>query len=160
MAPDTGNMEILATFGSDKHRERFLLPLLQGTAKSCFGMTEPGVASSDPTQLQSTAVKDAQGQWIVNGRKWWTTGACDPRVMVCIFVARTSNDTSLPSHRCHSFFVVPMEEKGVTVVRPLTVLGYDDAPSGHAETSFENVSLSPDLLLGDEGKGFALAQSR
>ena len=160
MAPDTGNMEILATFGSDKHRERFLLPLLQGTAKSCFGMTEPGVASSDPTQLQSTAVKDAQGQWIVNGRKWWTTGACDPRVMVCIFVARTSNDTSLPSHRRHSFFVVPMEEKGVTVVRPLTVLGYDDAPSGHAETSFENVSLSPDLLLGDEGKGFALAQSR
>jgi alkylation response protein AidB-like acyl-CoA dehydrogenase/aminoglycoside phosphotransferase (APT) family kinase protein len=159
-APDTGNMEIIAMFGTNEQQEMWLLPLLLGKIRSCFGMTEPEVASSDPTQLRSSASKathTANG-WVVNGRKWWTTGACDERCAVCIFVATTS--VSGPAHQRHSFFLIPMDTPGVTVVRPLTVFGYDDAPQGHAETLFENVLLSSDALLFKEGHGFALAQNR
>jgi acyl-CoA dehydrogenase len=182
-APDTGNMEIIAKFGTTKQRERWLLPLLEGEIKSCFGMTEPKVASSDPTQLHATAVlvpvKDKaaaasssslslgslwgrvtgadsntestgkaptadqkRNVWVINGRKWWTTGACDPRCKICIFVALTDNgdpSVPVPAHRRHSFFLVPMDSAGITVVRPLTVFGYEDAPHGHAEVLFENV---------------------
>lgn len=159
MAPDTGNMEILAMFGSTEQQERWLLPLLLGETRSCFGMTEPSVASSDPTQLKSTATKVKDGkEWIINGRKWWTTGACDERCAVCIFVGTTAD--SGPAHRRHSFFLVPMDAPGVEVVRPLMVFGYDDAPHGHAETAFTNVRLGDDALLWKEGHGFALAQNR
>lgn len=158
MAPDTGNMEILALFGDDDQQQKWLLPLLLGETRSCFGMTEPSVASSDPTQLQSTAVKTQEGDWIINGRKWWTTGACDERCAVCIFVGTTA--VSGPVHRRHSFFLVPMNAPGVQVVRPLTVFGYDDAPHGHAETAFDSVRLGADALLWKEGHGFTLAQNR
>ena len=158
MAPDTGNMEILALFATAEQQERWLLPLLLQQTRSCFGMTEPHVASSDPTQLSSTAVKVEEGAYVINGKKWWTTGACDERCAVCIFVATTA--TRGPAHERHSFFLVPMDAPGVTVVRPLTVFGYDDAPHGHAETSFEGVRVGAEALLGKEGQGFLLAQNR
>jgi len=163
-APDTGNMELLANFGSAEQRVRYLLPLLRGTARSCFAMTEKSVSSSDPTQLQATASLSPSGEeWIINGRKWWTTGACDPRCSICLFVARTEPDTA-PAHRRHSIFIVPMDSLGVTVVRPLVVFGYDDAPGGHAEVDFNNVRIPVvGALLGGErgrGRGFELAQSR
>jgi hypothetical protein len=144
-APDTGNMEIIAKFGTSAQRDRWLLPLMTGEIRSCFGMTEPAVASSDPTQLRATATKVASGEraggevWEVRGEKWWTTGATDPRCQVCIFVALTDNDrgdgtgrgapsAASASYRRHTLFLLPMDDPAVTVVRPLTVLGYDDAP--------------------------------
>jgi len=158
MAPDTGNMEVFAHFGTPAQQERWLLPLLDGRTRSCFGMTEPSTASSDPTQLQSHATKRGDG-WVLQARKWWTTGACDSRCEVCIIIAITGG-ADKASHDRHSFLIVPMNSPGVTVARPLHVFGYDDAPGGHAETLFENVVLGPDMLLGREGEGFALAQSR
>jgi acyl-CoA dehydrogenase len=158
MAPDTGNMEIFAHFGTRQQREQWLLPLLEGRIRSCFGMTEPLVASSDPTQLQATATKTEHG-WELNGKKWWTTGACDPRCAVCIVVAVTGGPED-PAHSRHSFLLVPMDQPGVTVVRPLHVFGYDDAPGGHAETQFCSVKIGFDMIIGREGFGFALAQSR
>ena len=165
MALDTGNMEILAMFATPEQQERWLLPLLLQQTRSCFGMTEPHVASSDPTQLSSTAIKAAGGGgeegggggWVVNGRKWWTTGACDERCAVCIFVATTS--TTGPAHQRHSFFLIPMSAPGVSVVRPLTVFGYDDAPHGHAETAFQGVKLAPSPCSGRRDS-FLLAQNR
>ena len=158
MAPDTGNMEILAKFGTTEQKEKWLLPLLQGHIRSCFGMTEPMVASSDPTQLQTKAVQNKHG-WVLNGRKWWTTGACDPRCAVCIIIAVTGGNDA-PSHARHSFLLVPMNHPGVTVERPLHVFGYDDSPSGHAETSFRDIIVPFKDMIGEEGLGFALAQSR
>ena len=163
-APDTGNMELIANFASAEQRVRYLLPLLQGRARSCFAMTEKNVSSSDPTQLRATATLSPSGEeWIISGRKWWTTGACDPRCSICLFVARTEPDTA-PPHRRHSIFMVPMDSLGVTVVRPLVVFGYDDAPGGHAEVLFNNVRIPVGAaLLGGErgrGRGFELAQSR
>jgi len=159
-APDTGNMELLASFGTAEQREKYLLPLLSGEARSCFGMTERGVSSSDPTQLAATAELSPDGQtWTCSGKKWWTTGACDPRCRVCLFVARTGSDSD-PPHRRHSIFLIPMDAPGVTVLRPLLVFGWDDAPSGHAEVDFVGVRVPRDALLGEIGKGFELAQSR
>ena len=161
-APDTGNMELIATFGTSEQRERWLLPLLSGAAKSCFAMTEVEVSSSDPTQLQATAELSADGsEWVLNGRKWWTTGACDPRCSVCVFVARTRTLASDPPHRRHSIFLVPMDSPGITVVRPLYVFGFDDAPGGHAEVVFQSVRMPVfGAMLGKPGMGFELAQSR
>jgi acyl-CoA dehydrogenase len=139
-APDTGNMvsihlclscanielyvqEIIALFGSREQKQRFLLPLLEGRVRSCFGMTEPDMSSSDPTQLQATATRSQSGGWTLNGRKWWTTGACDELCAVCIFVALTDSEEQAP-HRRHSIFLVPFDVLGITVVRPLHVFGY------------------------------------
>ncbi len=163
-APDTGNMEILSLFGSRLQQKKFLLSLLDGVSKSCFGMTEPMTASSDPTGLQSKATKQYKHDtnsttWVLNARKWWTTNACDPRCNVCIVIAVTA-DTIEPAHNRHSIFLVPFEDPGITVIRPLHVFGYDDAPSGHAEVSFKNIIVNSEMILGKIGQGFALAQSR
>lgn len=160
-APDTGNMELLAMFGTPSQQQRWLLPLMGGSTRSCFAMTEVEVGSSDPTQLQATAVLSPDGsEWVVNGRKWWTTGACDPRCNVCIFVARTE-PTSAPSHQRHSILCIPFDTPGIKIVRPLLVFGFDDAPSGHAEVNFVDVRVpAADCLLGKRGRGFELAQAR
>jgi len=165
-APDTGNMEILAQFGTSVQRNEYLLPLLQGKARSCFGMTEPEVSSSDPTQLAATAVRiqsDSESCFELKGRKWWTTGALDPRCNLCIFVARTgksADTTKSYAYNQHSLFLVPMKARGVYVQRPLHVFGFDDAPSGHAEVLFDKVHVPATALLGESGKGFAYAQIR
>eukprot|EP00607_Mallomonas_marina_P005025 CAMPEP_0182425964 /NCGR_PEP_ID=MMETSP1167-20130531/12447_1 /TAXON_ID=2988 /ORGANISM="Mallomonas Sp, Strain CCMP3275" /LENGTH=712 /DNA_ID=CAMNT_0024607069 /DNA_START=622 /DNA_END=2757 /DNA_ORIENTATION=+ len=157
-APDTGNMEILGRFGTPAQRERWLLPLLMGQTRSCFAMTEPEVASSDPTQLMAEAC-EVEGGWRVTGRKWWTSGACDPRCDCCLFIGRTGaiND---PPHSRHSLFVFPLSSAGVTVEEPLTVFGYDDAPHGHPEVRFKEVRISSDSLIGEKGRGFLYAQTR
>jgi alkylation response protein AidB-like acyl-CoA dehydrogenase len=180
-APDTGNMEIIAKFGTASQRNYWLLPLLLGQIRSCFAMTEPNVASSDPTQLAATAVlsveADANPVWSVNGLKWWTTGACDSRCKCCIFVARTdstpvstSSDNKVAErlpHEKHTLFLFPFTLPGIDVIRPLTVFGYDDAPHGHAEVKFDHVQVKDTRhesgesgVLGVEGKGFDHAQSR
>ena len=163
-APDTGNMEIISLFGTKAQKEQYLLPLLDGSSKSCFGMTEPMTASSDPTQLQSNAKfnpknKDGDPTWTLNARKWWTTNACDPRCSVCIMIAVTAGSEA-PAHSRHTVFLVPFNAPGICIVRPLHVFGYDDAPSGHAEVLFKDVVLGNDSVLDKIGRGFALAQSR
>jgi acyl-CoA dehydrogenase len=160
MAPDTGNMEILALFATKQQQEEWLLPLLLGEMKSCFGMTEPSVASSDPTQLQSTAILNGN-KFVVNGTKWWTTGACDPRCKICLFIARTEISNGNKRHQNHSLLLVPMDNVGVSIKRPLSVFGYEDAPHGHAEVDFVNVVVpEKSALIGNLGGGFALAQVR
>jgi acyl-CoA dehydrogenase len=158
-APDTGNMEIIGKFGTPQQREKWLLPLLLGHTRSCFAMTEVEVASSDPTQLKATALPAGDDGWVISGRKWWTTGACDPRCDCCIFVAVTGKEGD-PPHRRHSLFLLSINDSGVNVVRPLTVFGYDDAPHGHAEVLFQDVKVSKDSVLGQIGRGFDHAQSR
>mmetsp|Transcript_10348 Transcript_10348/g.34176 ORF Transcript_10348/g.34176 Transcript_10348/m.34176 type:complete len:840 (+) Transcript_10348:43-2562(+) len=161
-APDTGNMEVIAQFGTDAQKARWLRPLLDGEIRSCFGMTEPGVASSDPTNLEATIRDDGDGLLVLNGRKWWTSGAMDPRCEVCIFMGKATGATvpaDAPPHRRHSMVLVPMSE--LKVIRPLTVFGYDDAPHGHAEVLAENVTVAKeDAMLLGHGKGFEIAQAR
>jgi len=160
-APDTGNMEVLLRYGTKEQQERWLLPLLMGNIRSCFAMTEPLVASSDATNIESSITKSANGkQYIVNGRKWWTSGAMDPRCSVAIFMGKTK--VSGPEHEQQSMVLVPMfKNPKVCVVRPLLVFGYDDAPHGHAEVIFDNVVVDvEDSLLSTEGAGFAIAQGR
>ena len=156
-APDTGNMETLARYGSDTIKATWLKPLLEGQIRSAFAMTEPEVASSDATNI-CTRIERQGDHYVVNGHKWWISGAADPRCKVFITMGKTDPDA--PKHSQQSMIVVPADAPGIRIVRPLNVLGYDDAPHGHVEMFFENVKVPADNILLGEGRGFEIAQGR
>ena len=156
-APDTGNMEVLERYGNDEHKEMYLKPLLNGDIRSAFAMTEPGVASSDATNIASSAVLDGD-EYVINGEKWWTSGAGDPRCEVLIFMCVTNPDNH--RHQRQSQILVPMNSEGIEIQKMMHVFGYDDAPHGHAHIKFTNVRVPKENLLLGEGRGFEIAQGR
>ncbi|XP_052510759.1 acyl-CoA dehydrogenase family member 10-like [Budorcas taxicolor] len=156
-APDTGNMELLVRYGTEEQKARWLVPLLEGKARSCFAMTEPQVASSDATNTESS-IREEDGFYVINGHKWWITGILDPRCQLCVFMGKT--DPHAPRHQQQSMFLVPMDTPGIKIIRPLKVYGLEDAPGGHGEVLFEQVRVPKENIILGPGRGFEILLGR